>query len=139
MKKYIVIGNPIDHSLSPKLHNYWLKENNIDVVKWNIEQFNYNESAKKFELNTGVDKASLGDPISSFNYTFKRIGSSQFIRFMITVIIDVIISTVIYSVIRRHLREKGMYHEKKSNLKTGNFLKLVTISVDVFPTLLYAP
>ena len=32
MKKYLVIGNPIEHSLSPKLHNYWLKENNIDAV-----------------------------------------------------------------------------------------------------------
>ena len=32
MKKYFVIGNPIDHSLSPKLHNHWLKENNIDGI-----------------------------------------------------------------------------------------------------------
>ena len=32
MKKYLVIGNPIDHSLSPKLQNYWLKQNNIDAV-----------------------------------------------------------------------------------------------------------
>ena len=32
MKKYFVIGNPIEHSLSPKLHNYWIKENNIDAV-----------------------------------------------------------------------------------------------------------
>ena len=31
MKRYSVIGNPIDHSLSPKLQNYWLKENNIDA------------------------------------------------------------------------------------------------------------
>tara|TARA_B100002052_G_C15878823_1_gene598242 strand:- start:2140 stop:2931 length:792 start_codon:yes stop_codon:yes gene_type:complete len=31
MKKYFVIGNPIEHSLSPKLHNYWLRENNIDA------------------------------------------------------------------------------------------------------------
>tara|TARA_Y100001980_G_C14545518_1_gene325126 strand:- start:556 stop:1350 length:795 start_codon:yes stop_codon:yes gene_type:complete len=31
MNKYLVIGNPIDHSLSPKLQNYWLKENNIDA------------------------------------------------------------------------------------------------------------
>ena len=30
MKKYFVIGNPIDHSLSPKLQNWLLKENNID-------------------------------------------------------------------------------------------------------------
>ena len=32
MKKYLVIGNPIGHSLSPKLHNYWLKQNNINAV-----------------------------------------------------------------------------------------------------------
>ena len=32
MKKYLVIGNPINHSLSPKLHNYWLKQNNIDAI-----------------------------------------------------------------------------------------------------------
>ena len=29
MKKYLVIGNPIEHSLSPKLHNYWLNENKV--------------------------------------------------------------------------------------------------------------
>ena len=32
MKKYLVIGNPVEHSLSPKLHNYWLKENNIKAI-----------------------------------------------------------------------------------------------------------
>ena len=32
MKKYFVIGNPINHSLSPKLQNWWLKENNIDAT-----------------------------------------------------------------------------------------------------------
>ena len=32
MKKYLVIGNPINHSLSPKLHNYWIKENNINAI-----------------------------------------------------------------------------------------------------------
>ena len=32
MKKYFVIGNPIDHSLSPKLHNYWIKKKKIDAV-----------------------------------------------------------------------------------------------------------
>jgi len=32
MKKYFVIGNPIEHSLSPKLHNYWIKKNNLDAT-----------------------------------------------------------------------------------------------------------
>ena len=31
MKKYFVIGNPINHSLSPLLHNYWIKKNNINA------------------------------------------------------------------------------------------------------------
>ena len=32
IKKYLVIGNPIEHSLSPKLHNYWFKKNNINAL-----------------------------------------------------------------------------------------------------------
>ncbi len=32
MKKYLVIGNPIEHSLSPKLHNYWIKKNNLNAI-----------------------------------------------------------------------------------------------------------
>ena len=32
MNKYLVIGNPIDHSLSPKIHNYWIKKNNIKAI-----------------------------------------------------------------------------------------------------------
>ncbi len=32
MKKFFVIGNPIEHSLSPELHNFWIKKNKIDAV-----------------------------------------------------------------------------------------------------------
>mgnify|MGYP001440061934 FL=1 len=32
MKKYFVIGNPIKHSMSPKLHNYWFKKNKIEAI-----------------------------------------------------------------------------------------------------------
>ena len=32
MKKYFVIGNPINHSLSPELHNFWIKKNNINAI-----------------------------------------------------------------------------------------------------------
>ena len=31
-KKYLIIGNPVKHSLSPKIHNFWFSENNIDAV-----------------------------------------------------------------------------------------------------------
>ena len=30
VKNYLIIGNPVKHSLSPKIHNYWFKENNIN-------------------------------------------------------------------------------------------------------------
>ena len=42
MKKYLVIGNPIEHSLSPKLHNYWIKKNSLDAV-YNKKQPNEND------------------------------------------------------------------------------------------------
>ena len=32
MKKYLVIGNPIQHSLSPLIHNYWIRKNNINAI-----------------------------------------------------------------------------------------------------------
>ena len=32
MKKYLVIGNPINHSLSPQLHNHWIKQNGLDAI-----------------------------------------------------------------------------------------------------------
>ena len=42
MKKYLVIGNPIQHSLSPKLHNHWIKENNINAT-YDKKQLNNND------------------------------------------------------------------------------------------------
>jgi len=41
MKKFLVIGNPIEHSLSPTLHNYWIKNNSIDAI---YEKQKLNES-----------------------------------------------------------------------------------------------
>ena len=32
MKKYLVIGSPIEHSLSPMLHNYWIRKNKINAI-----------------------------------------------------------------------------------------------------------
>ena len=42
MKKYLVIGNPIEHSLSPKLHNYWIKNSGIDAI-YEKQKLNENE------------------------------------------------------------------------------------------------
>ena len=42
MKKFLVIGNPINHSLSPILHNYWIKNNNINAT-YGKQKLNENE------------------------------------------------------------------------------------------------
>ena len=42
MKKYLVIGNPINHSLSPRLHNFWIKQNQIDAI-YDKEKLNPNQ------------------------------------------------------------------------------------------------
>ena len=66
MKKYLVIGNPIDHSLSPKLHNYWFKENNIDAI-YKKKQLN------EFEIEGVISKIRNGQ-IEGINVTvpFKK-------------------------------------------------------------------
>ena len=56
MKKFCVIGNPIEHSLSPKLHNFWLKKNKIEAIyeKKLIEEEEIPkliESIRKSEIN----------------------------------------------------------------------------------------
>ena len=53
MKKYLVIGNPIDHSLSPKIHNYWIKKNNISGIydKQKLNSNNLNELIIKIKNN----------------------------------------------------------------------------------------
>ena len=42
MNKYLVIGNPIEHSLSPKLHNYWIQKNNLNAI-YEKKRVNINE------------------------------------------------------------------------------------------------
>ena len=32
MKKYLVVGDPIEHSLSPDIHNYWFSKNKINAI-----------------------------------------------------------------------------------------------------------
>ena len=52
MKKYLVVGNPIEHSLSPKLHNYWFKKYRIEnsiYEKRKIEQKDLLEILEKIK------------------------------------------------------------------------------------------
>ncbi len=67
MKKYFVIGNPISHSLSPKLHNFWIKKHNLDAKYEKL-------LLEKSNLNKIVQKVKTGE-ISGLNVTvpFKQL------------------------------------------------------------------
>ena len=45
MKKFVVIGNPREHSLSPLLHNYWIKKSGIDAI-YDKQKLNEDELEK---------------------------------------------------------------------------------------------
>ena len=42
-----VIGQPIEHSISPKIHNFWIKENGIEVGEYKKISLN-KEDVKSF-------------------------------------------------------------------------------------------
>jgi len=67
MKKYFVIGNPINHSLSPKLHNFWFKKNNLNAKYEKL-------LLEKGKLNDIIQKVKTGE-ISGLNVTvpFKQL------------------------------------------------------------------
>jgi len=67
MKKFVVIGNPIEHSLSPILHNFWIKNNSIDAI---YEKLKLNEDELEQQILQVKEKK-----ISGINVTvpFKKI------------------------------------------------------------------
>ena len=71
MKKFCVIGNPIDHSLSPKLHNFWFKKNRIEAIyeKKLLEEKEIPkliESIRNFEINGANVTVPFKNKIISF-------------------------------------------------------------------------
>ena len=67
MKKYFVIGNPINHSLSPILHNFWFRKHNLNAQYDKL-------LLEKTDLNTIIQKVKTGE-ISGLNVTvpFKQL------------------------------------------------------------------
>ena len=62
-KKFGIIGNPIKHSLSPVLHNYWFEKYNIDASysTLNVSQDNLPEIVEKIK-NKSLDGINITLP-----------------------------------------------------------------------------
>ncbi len=91
MRKYLVIGNPIEHSLSPKLHNHWIRQNNLNAVyekklvkeddikatisqmkKGEIEGINITVPYKKSVISLLDKLTSVANEAQSVNTLFKK-------------------------------------------------------------------
>ena len=62
-KKFGIIGNPIKHSLSPVLHNYWFEKYNIDAsyTTLTVNQDNLPEIVEKIK-NKSLDGINITLP-----------------------------------------------------------------------------
>ena len=76
--KIAILGYPIKHTLSPKMHNYWLKELNIngkyEAIKTPVQNLKKNVR-KKIEMFSERPKKNLHPGLSSkIKYFFHQSG-----------------------------------------------------------------
>ena len=60
-RNYLIVGNPVEHSLSPKIHNFWFNKNNISATY-------KKETLSESKLENLVKRIKKGD-ISGVNVT----------------------------------------------------------------------
>ena len=73
-KKTGVIGFPVDHSISPIIHNHWIKENNIDAV--NYEKINIDPEHFEKEvcalIESGISGLNVTVPLKELAFSFAK-------------------------------------------------------------------
>ena len=90
-KAFGIIGNPIDHSLSPLLHNYWFKKYNVDasysIIK--CDEKNLGDVVKKIKNNSlnGIN-VTLPYKQKIINYVDKIINDAEATGSVNTLILD---------------------------------------------------
>ena len=73
-KNYFIIGNPVEHSLSPKIHNFWFNENNINATVTKItEQI----IVQNDQLQPKVTKEYIARGVDAYSVPEVRSGDLQ--------------------------------------------------------------
>ena len=67
MHSYFVVGNPIDHSLSPLIHNYWFKKYKIvgSYEKKKLEEKDLKNFVKEMKTNKFIKGANITVPFKN--------------------------------------------------------------------------
>ena len=81
-------------------------------IIWNGANFRYDEFSKTLKSGGAVTESNLG----LGKYVLKKAGSNQFIKYCITVLIDIIISTILYSIATTYYRNKHAKKEKENQI-----------------------
>ena len=69
-KKTSVIGHPISHSLSPKIHNYWIKESGIRAAKYekiDVSPQSFDSEIERL-INEGYGGLNVTVPLKELAY-----------------------------------------------------------------------
>ena len=91
-KKTAVIGDPIDHSLSPKIHNHWIERENIDTdvyQKINVKKENFVEGVGQL-INEGYSGLNVTVPLKedAYNYCDETSDVAEALKAVNTLIVN---------------------------------------------------
>ena len=111
-KKYFVIGNPIEHSLSPKLHNHWINENKIRAT---YEKKQITES----DLKRIIDeiKSLLDGGLSKNSHPFGGLVYRQVLEYLDGTRDELATRELIAKENRRYARRQLIWFRKEPNLQ----------------------
>ena len=68
--KTAVIGNPIHHSLSPQIHNYWIKQNKINTVEYQKIKIDIPNASNEIKnlIESGINGLNITIPFKELAY-----------------------------------------------------------------------